>query len=173
LQANIFYASIRIQARVFGNSGAVAGLFTYLNDSTESDIEILTRDPADKIRYTNQPSTNAQGHTIAAAGIDATLPDAVQWTDWTTQRLDWTPSMSAWYANDILVANNTYGIPNLPSYLVLNMVSSPLSSHFLFHVPIGVNIGPFAIVEQWRELERQYDRRWGRVSAYPVDRYGL
>ncbi|KAI9775524.1 MAG: hypothetical protein M1839_001065 [Geoglossum umbratile] len=43
-QKNLLYASIRMRARVQGASGAVAGLFTYLDDENEGDIEILTRE---------------------------------------------------------------------------------------------------------------------------------
>ena len=121
-QRNLFYASIRIRARIHGASGAVAGMFTYLNDSTESDIEILTRDPTNEIRYTNQPSEK-DGLTVKQAEVDATLPDGGVWTDWNTHRLDWTKELSAWYVNDQLAAKNTYGIPSLPSYLTLNLWS--------------------------------------------------
>ena len=38
--------------------GAVLGLSTYANDANESDIEILTRDPLNRIRYMNQLSDN-------------------------------------------------------------------------------------------------------------------
>lgn len=124
LQQNIFYCSIRLRARVRGASGAVAGMFTYLDDSCESDIEILTRDPADRIWYTNQPNVGPDGYTIKEAGTEATLPDGVAWTDWNTHRLDWTPHISAWYVNDIFVANKTYGVPQFPSHLALNMVSN-------------------------------------------------
>jgi hypothetical protein len=98
-------------------------MFTVLNDSTESDIEILTRDPPNYIRYTNQPSVDAEGEVIPGAETDATLPDSAVWTDWNTHRIDWTPRISAWYVNDIFLANKTYGIPKSPSYLTLNMVS--------------------------------------------------
>jgi hypothetical protein len=99
-------------------------MFTYLNDSCESDIEILTRDPLNHIRYTNQPDTGPDGWDVPAAGTDATLPDSIVWTDWTTHRIDWTPRISVWYANNIFVSNKTYGIPQFPSYLTINLVCS-------------------------------------------------
>ena len=49
------HASIRIRARVAGSPGACAGIFTYLDDEQESDIEILTRDDRSTMRATNQP----------------------------------------------------------------------------------------------------------------------
>ena len=97
-------------------------MFTYLNDSTESDIEILTRDATNLIRYTNQPSA-VDGRDVPEAETDPTLPDGAVWTNWNTHRLDWTPDISAWYVNDVFLANKSYGVPQLPSTLVLNMVS--------------------------------------------------
>jgi hypothetical protein len=124
LETKLFHASIRLYSRVRGDPGAVAGMFTYFNDSTESDIEILTRDSIDQIWYTNQPNTDSKGHTIAAAGTQAVLPSDVVWTDWIVHRLDWLPEISQWYVNGIFVANKTYGVPTSPSYLMLNMVST-------------------------------------------------
>jgi beta-glucanase (GH16 family) len=122
LQRNVFHASIRISARVRGDSGAVAGMFTYMNDSTESDIEILTRDRTNLVHYTNQPTADPDGVTIPAATSALTLPEGLLWTDWNVHRLDWTPWVSAWYINGVHLVNKTYGIPQFPSYLTLNMV---------------------------------------------------
>lgn len=49
------HASIHIRARISGSPGACAGMFTYLTDEQESDIEILTRDEKSTVRATNQP----------------------------------------------------------------------------------------------------------------------
>lgn len=145
-QKNVFHASIRLHARVQGASGAVAGMFTYLNDSQESDIEILTRDPTNLIRYTNQPDEK-DGLTVKQSEVDPTLPDGTDWTDWNTHRLDWTPDVSAWYVNDVFVASNTYGIPSLPSYLTLNMWSNGASWSG------NMTIGEAAYLEiQWIEM---------------------
>ncbi|XPS71823.1 hypothetical protein M3J09_004000 [Ascochyta lentis] len=56
MERDVTHASIRLSGRVRGTSGAVAGFFTYRNDTVESDIEILTRDPASQVRYSNQPT---------------------------------------------------------------------------------------------------------------------
>jgi hypothetical protein len=147
LQRNLMHASIRLRARVYGASGAVAGMFTYLNDSQESDIEILTRDPANRIRYTNQPNVGPNGYDIAAAGTDATLPDNILWTDWTTHRLDWTPTISVWYANDVFVCSKTYGVPKNPSYLTINMWSNGGNWSY------NMTVGHAAYLEiQWIEM---------------------
>jgi hypothetical protein len=100
-------------------------MFTYFNDSTESDIEILTRNTTNLVQYTNQPDIDSEGHTIVAAGTTSTLPNNRIWTGWNVYRLDWLPDSSNWYINNIFVTNKTYGVPKYPSYLVMNMVSFP------------------------------------------------
>ncbi|KAL4816971.1 concanavalin A-like lectin/glucanase domain-containing protein [Aspergillus spinulosporus] len=118
---NIFHASITVRARVRGAPGACAGIFTYLDDKTESDIEILTRDPSTHIRYTNQPGLDDDGNEIPGASTDAVLPNGAVWTDWVEHRLDWTPELSAFYANGELVETKTYGIPDAPSSFIVNI----------------------------------------------------
>ncbi len=124
LQRNLLHASIRFHARVRGATGVVAGMFTYLNDSQESDIEILTRDPPNRIRYTNQPSVGSDGWDVPGASSEVELPAPIVWTDWVTHRLDWTPNMSSWYADGQWLLDKEYGVPRLPSYLVLNLWSN-------------------------------------------------
>ncbi|USP74560.1 glycoside hydrolase family 16 protein [Curvularia clavata] len=120
-QKNVMHASLRMSGRVQGASGAVAGFFTFFDDTNESDIEILTQDPKDKIRYTNQPAVDKGGNEIAAASLDPTnLP---HWDDWQTHRIDWLPKKSFWFLNGDQVAQNTYSVPREPSFLVLNMWS--------------------------------------------------
>lgn len=98
-------------------------MFTYLNDSTESDIEIMTRGPPNRISCTNQPSLTPDGETIPEASTNATLPDPVVWTDWNTYRLDWLPDRSTWYVNDVEMVTKTYGVPKRPSSFLMNVVS--------------------------------------------------
>lgn len=124
LQRNLLHASIRLHVRVRGTSGVVAGMFTYLNDSQESDIEILTRDPSNCIRYTNQPSVGSDGYDVPGASTEAELPTPIVWSDWVTHRLDWTPQVSSWYADGQWLLDKKYGVPYLPSYLVLNLWSN-------------------------------------------------
>ncbi len=54
-EAAYLHASIHVRARISGSPGACAGIFTYLTDEQESDIEILTRDEKSTVRATNQP----------------------------------------------------------------------------------------------------------------------
>ena len=113
-QRNLLHSSIRASLRVVPSAGtpssyqdvsganathpvdpgAVVGLFTYSNDANESDIEILTRDPITRIRYTNQPSDDDEDST------DAALPDSTIWTEWLDHRIDWFSDVSRWYVDD-------------------------------------------------------------------------
>ncbi|KAL4935103.1 hypothetical protein BDV06DRAFT_207637 [Aspergillus oleicola] len=119
--SNIYHASIRVRARVRGDAGTCAGIFTYYDDNNESDIEILTRDPTNHIRYTNQPGLDENGNEIPGASTDAVMAGGAAWTDWNDHRLDWTADLSSWYLNGELVHTKTYGIPSVPSTLILNM----------------------------------------------------
>jgi hypothetical protein len=120
----MMYASINIRARVRGDNGTCAGIFTYADDTNESDIEILTSDPKSLVRLTNQPGATP------GASSDFELPGNASWSDWQTYRLDWTPTTSAWYVNGSLVLTKTVNIPKVPSLIILNLVS------FIFHTCI-------------------------------------
>lgn len=121
LQKNVMHASMRVSARVVGDKGAVAGFFTFYDDDNESDIEILTEDPTDVIRYTNQPSVDKSGDQVAAASLTKTKLPA--WNEWQKHRIDWLDKNSYWYLNDKQVAASTYSVPRKSSYLVMNMWS--------------------------------------------------
>lgn len=103
--------------------GAVAGLFTYHSLTSESDIEILTADPPNQVRYVNQPSYDPIADVVipGAGTTVTTLP--VPWTEWATHRLDWFPDISRWYLNNVEQATKTYGVPFDPSMLVINLWS--------------------------------------------------
>jgi hypothetical protein len=121
-QKNLMHVSMRMYARIRGAKGAVAGFFTFFDDSNESDIEILTTDPTDQIRYTNQPSVNKDtGEEVTAASTGPT--GLARWDEWQMHRIDWLPKNSYWYLNNKLVAANTYSVPRKPSGLILNMWS--------------------------------------------------
>jgi hypothetical protein len=126
-QKNLHHGSFRFRARVIGpnntaaSPGACAGLFTFYDDSNESDVEILTKDPEDVYRYTNQPSLNKEGNTVPAASIEGT--DLPPWSEWHTHRIDWLCKTSNWYLDDGLVASNTYSVPREPSGLIMNLWS--------------------------------------------------
>jgi hypothetical protein len=121
LQKNLMHASVRMSGRVIGSKGAVAGFFTYFDDTNESDIEILTDDTPDVIRYTNQPAVDKEGNEVSTASLERSqLP---RWNEWQTHRIDWLDKNSYWYLNSQQVAANTYSVPREPSGLVINMWS--------------------------------------------------
>jgi hypothetical protein len=121
LQKNMMHASMRMSGRVIGSRGAVAGFFTFFDDTNESDIEILTDDATDVIRYTNQPAVDKEGNEVSTASLERDkLPS---WDQWQTHRIDWLDKNSYWYLNSQQVAANTYSVPREPSGLVINMWS--------------------------------------------------
>ncbi|KAF2274535.1 concanavalin A-like lectin/glucanase [Westerdykella ornata] len=118
-QKNVLFASLRMYARVRGDRGAVAGFFSFYNDTNESDVEILTRDPRDRIRYTNQPAVDDEGDEVPGASV--AVSGLGSWTEWAEHRIDWVEGRSFWFRDGRKVAENTYSVPSVPSYLVLNM----------------------------------------------------
>jgi hypothetical protein len=120
-QKNLMHVSMRMYGRVKGDKGAVAGFFSFYDDDNESDVEILTNDNTNTIRYTNQPSVDKEGNEVSTASIAPS--DLPAWDDWQTHRIDWLPKNSYWYLNGNQVAANTYSVPRIQSYLVMNMWS--------------------------------------------------
>ncbi|KAL8657215.1 MAG: hypothetical protein Q9226_002132 [Calogaya cf. arnoldii] len=160
------HASIHIRARVSGSPGACAGIFTYLTDEQESDIEILTRDENSTVRATNQPGTVSQilllrlysnpmdpnGTVIpeASTAITITQPggSAVgSWTDWNDYQLNWLPGRSEWLINGVSKLNKTYGVPTEPSNIQLRMWSNGGSW------PGNMTVGGLATLDiEWIDL---------------------
>ncbi|KAE8152205.1 concanavalin A-like lectin/glucanase domain-containing protein [Aspergillus avenaceus] len=102
--------------------GACVGLFTYHSKTCESDIEILTSDPPHAVHYANQPDYDPVTDTsIPGSSMMVNLPEP--WTSWTTHRLDWLQGTSNWYADGGLQAVKSYGVPDQPSMVVLNLWS--------------------------------------------------
>jgi len=98
------------------------GFFTYYSATEESDIEILTRDPTDRIRYSNQLDFNYKtGNDVVGASTDLALPSTFHWTQWLEYRLDWHDGISRWYINDELLLNKTKNVPTHPSGLIVNL----------------------------------------------------
>ncbi|KAK4864149.1 hypothetical protein LT330_010179 [Penicillium expansum] len=102
--------------------GACAGIFTYHDQTCESDIEILTKDPPHRVHYANQPDYDfAADHEIPGASTIADIP--VPWTTWSTHRLDWLSDMSRWYVNNQIKDAKSYRVPDLDSMIILNLWS--------------------------------------------------
>jgi hypothetical protein len=104
-------------------TGACAGIFTFNSTVSESDIEILTSDPPNRVHYANQPDYDfVTDQVVDGASIVKDIP--IPWTSWATHRLDWFPGASRWYVNNQLQATNTYGVPDDPSRLIINLWSN-------------------------------------------------
>lgn len=123
--AKFQYLSMRMLARTLGSPGAITAMFTYrdsaqLSKVQESDLEIRTSDPPNVIHYTNQPSYTDEGEVLPQATKNATMPGGLKWTDWAVHRLDWTPQYTAWFVNDVPVAQIEFQVPRDLSNIILN-----------------------------------------------------
>ncbi|KAH6645379.1 concanavalin A-like lectin/glucanase domain-containing protein [Truncatella angustata] len=117
--------SMRMRARVHGDSGACAGFFTYKADEDsgvqhESDIEFLTVDSATTMHYTTHPEEE-NNNNDGEFSVAATLSNA--WTDWQEHRLDWTQSATTFYVNGEQNGQLEHEVAQVPSYLIFNMWS--------------------------------------------------
>lgn len=72
--ADLDAVSMRLSARVYGDTGAVAGFFTYFNDTQESDIELLTRDYDTSVHFTNQSTLDEDDEPVPDSTFNRTLP---------------------------------------------------------------------------------------------------
>jgi hypothetical protein len=117
--------SLRVYARVSGSSGAVAGFFTYFNDTQESDIEVLTRDEDNRVHFSNQPTENTTTWT-AIPGSTHNESRSGSFRDWTVYRLDWLreQGLTAWYIDGKLVKTSEMNVPVTPSTVYINMWSN-------------------------------------------------
>ncbi|KAI8626931.1 glycoside hydrolase family 16 protein [Xylariaceae sp. FL1651] len=122
------FVSVRMYARTLGASGAVTAMFTYrdsgdptkLTSVQESDLEIRTMDPKDRVQYTNQPSYSSKGDDIPAATRNATTPVEADWSAWSFHRMDWNPKATTWYIDGQNVASIAFQVPRDPSQIIFN-----------------------------------------------------
>ncbi|KAI0383101.1 glycoside hydrolase family 16 protein [Hypomontagnella monticulosa] len=125
---NYHFLSVRMYARTIGAPGAVTAMFTFkdISNSTdltavqESDLEIRTLDPPDRVQYTNQPSYTSMGLDVQDATRNVTIPNKRDWTQWAVYRMDWSPDDTTWYINGDEVASISFQTPRDPSILIFN-----------------------------------------------------
>jgi beta-glucanase (GH16 family) len=164
---NASYASVRVHGRVRGAPGAIAGIFTYLNDTQESDIEMMTRAPAQYIQYSNQPASLGEPswEAIPGATVNVSLPHMKQYTDWHVHRLDWTPGRSIYFLDGEQINTTTLHVPvpDPPSGLYIDMWSA--NSTWSGSMEIGKN-ATFDIL--WIELFFNTSNPAGAASAERV-----
>lgn len=135
LEKSMHYLSIRARLRVLASNdsalqqsaverGGVFGMFTYESDTQESDLEILTNDDSRTVHCSNQPDYDAKtGDAVEGASSAVGMPEGSQWTQWTTQRLDWLDGKSRWWVDGVNVLNMTKNVPKKPSGVVMNLWS--------------------------------------------------
>lgn len=142
------FASLRMLARVHGAAGAVAGFFTYHDDDSESDVEILTRDPDTFVHYSNQPvSDPATGLAVSGSTFNVSVGTSGNTSDWNVHRLDWVRGNSAWYMNGVQMATTGVNVPSVASMVILNMWSN--GGTFSGLMPMG---GEAWLDVQWIEM---------------------
>ncbi|CAN9442103.1 unnamed protein product [Alternaria alternata] len=122
---NVTFASIRMSARIHGASGAIAGFFTYHDDTSESDIEIPTGGSADEVHYSNQPTTDPDtGVPIDGATFNVSMEAHQPTSTWNNYRLDWVDGRSAWYMNGVQSADTEVNVPDKESMIILSLWSN-------------------------------------------------
>ncbi|CAN9419696.1 unnamed protein product [Alternaria alternata] len=122
---NATFASIRMSARIHGASGAIAGFFTYHDDTSESDIEISTGGSADEVHYSNQPTTDPDtGVPIDGATFNVSMEAHQPTSTWNNYRLDWVDGRSAWYMNGAQSADTEVNVPDKESMIILSLWSN-------------------------------------------------
>lgn len=124
--ADVEAVSLRVSARVYGDVGAVAGFFTYYNDTQESDIEVLTRDDGSRVHFTNQPTLDKHDNEIPGTTFNKSLPFGQNFTDWNVYRLDWMPELdlSAWFVDGQLLQESSTNVPVVSSTILIDMWSN-------------------------------------------------
>ncbi|KAK1979962.1 concanavalin A-like lectin/glucanase domain-containing protein [Colletotrichum cereale] len=146
------FVSVRMLARTLGAAGACTALFTYREADTyadvqEADIEVLTKDPENRIQYTNQPSFTSQGDTIDKSTQNGTMPRGTSWRDWAVHRLDWDDKDSTWLVDGAEVSSISFQVPRDPSRVMLNSWSDGGSWSGI------MNVGDSAVMQiQWIEM---------------------
>ncbi|KAI4150270.1 MAG: hypothetical protein LQ340_004180 [Diploschistes diacapsis] len=116
--SSILYGAFRVTARVTGSSGAIASIFTYLDDSHEIDWEVRTQDPGNnRVQATNQPGSDAGATSNVTLGAPNVLGSWHQW------QLNWLPGVTEMGFDGTVVDTKTVNAPNTPMSFLINMWS--------------------------------------------------
>jgi beta-glucanase (GH16 family) len=147
--ADVDAVSMRVSARITGDTGAVAGIFTYHNDTQESDIEILTRDGDSSVHLTNQPTLDANDQPVADSTFNRSMPWFKTVDEFSVYRLDWFPNLgvSAWYVDGALLKSSEVNVPFEASTIMIDMWSN--GGSWSGDMPVW---GEAQIEIQWIEL---------------------
>jgi hypothetical protein len=100
-------------------------MFTYHNDTQESDIEVLTRDPLGYVHFSNQPTEDIHGASIPGSTFNISVPGLGKPTGvWNTFRVDWIPGHTVWYVDSNEIVRSQFNVPIVDSTVTINMWSS-------------------------------------------------
>ncbi|KAG8794421.1 hypothetical protein FRC17_008297, partial [Serendipita sp. 399] len=124
LREDIRHGTFRMRAVVPTVPGVVFGFFTYISGTQEQDIEFLSSDTDyyQRVHYTNQPGLldgdvdpNAS-KTVVVSGAD--------FTAFGEHRIDWLPTSTNYFYNQVQKTSITKNVPNTPSRIILNVWSN-------------------------------------------------
>ncbi|KAF4547189.1 putative glycosyl hydrolases family 16 protein 9 [Elsinoe fawcettii] len=111
---DILYGSVRTVAKASAVAGTCHGFFSYLNDTQETDIELLTTDLS-KIWFTNQALTA----NTEAISETAPAPDDLT-AAFHEYRIDWLKDRVRFYIDGQFTKELTKNVPNLASGWIWN-----------------------------------------------------
>ncbi|RPA88276.1 concanavalin A-like lectin/glucanase [Ascobolus immersus RN42] len=116
---DVFTASVRVNASMYGDPGAVIGIFFYRDGKSETDLEILTRDKHNIVRCTNQPALDEDGNEIPEASTIVEIDGS--WTDHHEWRIDWEDDLNSWFYDGEKIAEKSWGVMKKNGYFVMNV----------------------------------------------------
>lgn len=103
---DILHGSVRTVAIASNVPGTVHGLFFYMDDSQETDIEIRTSELS-QVYFTNQITKPGNPET----SVNMTAPKDMT-TAWHEYRIDWVPGKTMFYIDGVLKHTMTQNIPS-------------------------------------------------------------
>ncbi|KAJ4138788.1 hypothetical protein NW768_002661 [Fusarium equiseti] len=164
--------SLRVYARISGGPGAVAGFFTYYNDTQETDIEVLTKEEEDRVQFSNQPTENKTTWTTIP-GSTHNETRSGSYRDWTVYRLDWLreQGLTAWYIDGRLMKTSEMHVPVTPSTVYINMWSNggSFSGRMGYNTNATLEIGWIQMAFNMSGVETETDRENGSGSVCSIE----
>jgi len=113
------YGSFTFHTTVPSVPGVCYSMFLYRDDTHEIDIEFLSSDPEyyETIHYTNQPGSTSGAYKVDTyAGQD--------YTAFHTHRIDWLPTHTQFFVNDVLRQTISVNVPQVSLNLIYNIWSN-------------------------------------------------
>ncbi len=108
-RTDILHGSFRAKFKIEGGSGAIGAFFFYANDNQEIDIEHLTRETANIIHFTNQPSSTS---AMTISNLSTSKKN--------NYRFDWDADHTSFYVNGNLKNQFTTNVPTVNGSIYFN-----------------------------------------------------